>query len=317
MREPRRLPSYPEAPRPGLVTPVRLDPTGVTGPTPNEARGPHWRRTSQGFHVPVDVAGDTPEQRILEAAVVVPEVAGLTGWAALRWCGAPWFDGIAEGATRPVTIVTADANVRSQPGIVISQERLNPAELFLHDTIALTIPVRSACFEARYAPSLYAATEVWDMAAFSDLVSLNEARAYADAHPGWTGIPQARTSLALADENSWSPQETWLRLVWSSRQDCRVRAATFRSSTTPATSSGPRICSTRCAVSSASTTGRCTSREHSERVTWSGKRRSAGTGWSTSRSSPRTCISPVGQPTGSGRRTSEPVRYQRRTAAGP
>ena len=113
-----------------------------------------------------------------------------------------------------MTIVTADANVRPQPGIVISQERLNPAELFLHDTIALTIPVRSACFEARYAPSLYAATEVWDMAAFSDLVSLNEARAYADAHPGWTGIPQARTSLALADENSWSPQETWLRLVW-------------------------------------------------------------------------------------------------------
>jgi len=55
---------------------------------------------------------------------------------------------------------------------------------------------------------------VLDMAAFSDLVSLAEAWAYAMTHPGWTGIGMARAAIALADENSWSPQETLMRLLW-------------------------------------------------------------------------------------------------------
>ena len=36
----------------GLVTPVRVDPDGVHGPTENQARGPGWRQTSWGRYVP-------------------------------------------------------------------------------------------------------------------------------------------------------------------------------------------------------------------------------------------------------------------------
>ena len=53
----------------GLVRPVRVDPTGITGPTPHQARGPSWRRTSHGFYVPAGTGSDLPEQRILEASV--------------------------------------------------------------------------------------------------------------------------------------------------------------------------------------------------------------------------------------------------------
>jgi hypothetical protein len=78
----------------------------------------------------------------------------------------------------------------------------------------MTVPVRSLDFEMRYAEGLWAAVEAMDMAAYSDLVSIDEAWTYALANPGWTGIGQERAALALADENSWSPQETWTRLVW-------------------------------------------------------------------------------------------------------
>jgi hypothetical protein len=30
----------------------------------------------------------------------------------------------------------------------------------------------------------------------------------------WTGVPQLRDAIALADENSWSPMETEMRLQW-------------------------------------------------------------------------------------------------------
>jgi hypothetical protein len=37
--------------------------------------------------VPAD-AEQTTEQRIVEAAAVLPAYGGVTGWAALRWLGA-------------------------------------------------------------------------------------------------------------------------------------------------------------------------------------------------------------------------------------
>src|SRR6478609_7608191 len=123
---------------------MALDPTGATGPTPAQARGPRWRRSSRGLYVPSEVDGSTPEQRIVEAAAVLPSYGGVTGWAALRWMGAQWMTGLApDGQTPlPVVLVTAGDDVRSQPGIQVSAERLNPRELVVHDGMRVTMPVR-------------------------------------------------------------------------------------------------------------------------------------------------------------------------------
>src|SRR5690349_20477059 len=92
--------------RSGLVRPVRRDLAGIDGPTPGQARGPAWRRTSQGFYVPAGVYGAQPEQRILEASVVVPPHGAVTGWAALRWLGALWLSGVDFlGEPQPVPIL--------------------------------------------------------------------------------------------------------------------------------------------------------------------------------------------------------------------
>lgn len=202
--------------RPGLVAPVRVDPAGISGPTRKQSRGARWRRTSHGLYVPREVDGDELHQRIVEAAAVLPSYGGVTGWAALAWLGGRWFDGLAgDGRTRlPVCLATSCADIRSQPGFVVSAEGIDPADLIEVDGLRITTAVRSVCFEMRYASNLSLAVTALDMAAYSDLVSIAEARAYSARLRGRTGIPRCREAIELADENSWSPQESPMRLLW-------------------------------------------------------------------------------------------------------
>ena len=196
--------------------PVRVDPRGETGPTPMQARGPHWRRTSRGLYLPAWVEADHPEQRIVEAAAVLPEYGGVTGWAALRWSGGVWFDGLArDGETRlPVTLATGDSKITSQAGLHVSEEAVRPFDLTKLDGLPITTSVHAVSFLARYARNERDAVVHLDMAAYSDLVSIEEARTYALTQTAWTGIPQLRKAIDLADENSWSPAEVSMRIIW-------------------------------------------------------------------------------------------------------
>lgn len=198
----------------GVTVPVRRDPSGRAGPTKGQARGPNWRCTSYGYYVPSSVDGARVEQRIVEAARVLPAYGAVTGWAALAWRGGRWFTGAAADASPlPVPLAMVDG-VRPQSGIRVCSERLAPDDLTVVDGLPVTTAVRSVCFEMRYARSLESAVAVLDMAAYDDLVSVAELARYAAAHAGWTGIPQCRDAALLADENAWSPQETSMRLAW-------------------------------------------------------------------------------------------------------
>jgi len=194
--------------RPSLVRPVRVDPTGECGPTRKQARGPRWRRTSQGFYVPSQVPADDSYQRIVEASVLMRPGEAVTGRAALCWLGARWFD------ARQVDLVTC-REVVPPPGVQVSQEFLRPGEVVTVDGLPITVPVRSVCFEVRHAATLTEAVTALDMAAYSDLVSIRELAAYAAALGPWTGIPQCRKAVGLASENAWSPPEVMMRLLWT------------------------------------------------------------------------------------------------------
>ena len=204
----------PQELRRNVVSPVRVDPTGKLGPTPDQARGPFWRRTSCGRFVPASVVA-TPEQRICEAAAALPAYGGVTGWGGLRWGGATWFDGTdRSGALSPVTLAVMHGEIRNQPGILVTSERLPPRDLTTHDGLAITTHVRSACYEMRYAASDREAVLILDMACMDDVVSVEEVAAYVATLNGWIGVGKCRVAVALADENSWSAQETRVRLVW-------------------------------------------------------------------------------------------------------
>lgn len=202
------------SPRP--VVPSRVDPSGVDGPTRGQARGPGWRTSSRGLFVPADVAL-TAEQRIVEAAAVLRDGEAVTGWAALRWSGAAWFDGTAGGAKLRDVPLLARRDRAAPPGAMVSQEFLHPDELAVVDGVPITVAVRSVVYELRSAATLGDAVIALDMACYSDLVSIAEVRAYVSALGPVTGIQRARDAIVLAEENSWSPKETAMRGVWTAR----------------------------------------------------------------------------------------------------
>jgi hypothetical protein len=113
-----------------------------------------------------------------------------------------------------VVLAISGDNIRPQPGITVSEERLDPRDLTVVDGIRVTTPLRSVLFEMRYARDERQAAVELSMAAYHDLVSVDELCAYAGRHNGWTGIPQARAGGALAEENCWSPPEVEMALIW-------------------------------------------------------------------------------------------------------
>ncbi len=66
----------------------------------------------------------------------------------------------------------------------------------------------------RRSGAVRAATVAMDMAAAADLTSVRRMRAYVGGKAGWQGVELVRRALDLADENSRSPAESRLRLVW-------------------------------------------------------------------------------------------------------
>ncbi len=67
----------------------------------------------------------------------------------------------------------------------------------------------------RYSFGLRSAVKVFDMAAAADLVDLDEIVSFtAEWLAAWTGVGKVRKALPFVDENSWSPMETEMRLLW-------------------------------------------------------------------------------------------------------
>jgi len=207
----------PRCPRPrGLVRPVPIDPRGVDGPTRGQAAGPLWRRTSKGLHVPATVPDTMPEQRILEQSMLLNGDGAVTGWAALRLARGNFFDGLLrDGRTRrPVPLVVGPGQARRpRPGVVWSQDRLDPAEVVVVEGIRCTVALR-ALFDDMRGLDLREAVVSADMAVAAGLSSIGPIRAYVATRPGWTGVEVVRGALDLASERSRSPNETRTRLIW-------------------------------------------------------------------------------------------------------
>lgn len=196
------------------VGPVRTDPTGVRGPTRREASGPSWRRSSRGLYVPARIPV-TPAQRVLEAGFLVPRFGAVTGWGALSWWGGRWFTGsTAAGDPVPVDISVAGHRIRSQPGFHMTGDRFDAAEAVNVDGIWVASALMATYFAMRYAAQVRDSSVVLSMAAYTDLVSIDEMTDYVLARPAYTGVPQARAALARADENCWSPMEWHLVDTW-------------------------------------------------------------------------------------------------------
>lgn len=198
----------------GLVWPFRRDDEG--GPTDWQTRSGAFRRAGRGLWVPAGVAA-SPEQRIVEGAARIPGHGALTGWAALRWQGAMWFEGLGPDLRpRSVAIAVGDQHaLRPAAGLQVSQEILPPGTIRRVRGLRVTSPLWSVAYEMRKAPSDEAAIVAFELAALHDLVSIAELAAFVESSL-WVrqGVPRIRALLPHLDENSWSPTEPIMRRTW-------------------------------------------------------------------------------------------------------
>lgn len=164
--------------------------------------------------MPAYVDGDVPEQRIVEAAAVLPPTSAVTGWAALRWLGATWFDGRTPdgGSLVPVTLAAID--IRAPANAVLSEEGLPLEEIEVVDGLPVVRPMWATAFEMRYAVSAREGAVVFAMAASADLVSIQEYDLLVPQLSGRTGIPRMRDARPLLTENAWSPWEVRMANIW-------------------------------------------------------------------------------------------------------
>lgn len=206
-----------EGVRPGVRWPSRRDPLGVDGPTSWGTRSGEWRRCGSNLWVPTAVDGSDWAQRIVEAAAQLPGYGGVTGWAGLGWLGGVWFGGVGRGGQLlPVPVAVSSGNrMRPRRGLEVSQEVIAPRYVLRAGGVRVTEPLWSVAHAMRYASDDEAAVVAFDMAAFNDLVSIAELTAYLDTDlVARRGVERVRRVLPLLDENSWSPMEPVMRLVW-------------------------------------------------------------------------------------------------------
>lgn len=202
---------------PDLVTPRPIDPNGVTGPTPGQARGPGWRRTAPRLYVPASVGDEVVEQRILEQAQRLPDQGAVTGWAALRLHGGGFFDGLDSGDLRrlPVPLaVPRSGKMRADPGFVVVRSDVPPEELTSRYGIRCTSVARALFDEVRRRHELRAAVAAVDMVLAARLARRPDLLEYADHRLGRPGSRLFARAVALSVERSRSPKESELRLIW-------------------------------------------------------------------------------------------------------
>ena len=193
---------------------MRTDASGISGPTRNQALGPNWRQTSSGRYVPSGVDGTVVEQRILEQGSRIPGYGAVTGWAALRWHGARYFDGTGyDGESLPVPLILHDA-IRPDPRFIQTEAQLACTEWSVVDGLPVTTVQRALFDEVRRTPSVRESAVAIGMTAAALLISVRLFGMYVAQRNAWTGVPHARTAHAMARDDCRSPQEHRMVLVW-------------------------------------------------------------------------------------------------------
>lgn len=204
-----------------LVAPLRAGRAGRPGAdlTWDRANGPRYERIGKGLYVPVD-RRRSPEQRVLDAAARLPKDGSrgfVTGWGALRWRQAAYFDGRpAHGVGEVPVELAIDGRTSMRPwdGVVMSRRLVGMAEHDVLHGVPVATVQRALFDEIARRDDLWSAVQAVDMAAAAGLISVWLFATYVGDCNARTGAPLARSACALAVDESRSPRETWMRLVW-------------------------------------------------------------------------------------------------------
>ncbi|QBR93172.1 hypothetical protein [Nocardioides euryhalodurans] len=199
------------------MRPARIDPAGLTGPTRGQTQRGRFRQVSHGWYVPADVDSSRVEQRILEQGMRVRGTGAVTGWAALRWLGAAYFDGTVDAAG---TVLPVDLLQRSgyhpweDDRARRSRRQLPPYDRQFVHGLWCTTAQRALFDEVRRRRTLRPAVAAICMTLASGITTRRQLREYAELRVAWEGIPLFRDALALSSEGFRSGPEVYLFLRW-------------------------------------------------------------------------------------------------------
>lgn len=204
-----------------LVGVVRAGRAGRAGAdlTWDEANGGRYERVGSGLYVPVE-RPLVPEQRVLEAAARLPEDGSrgfVTGWGSMRWRGARYFDGTEPYGDEVVPVelaVNGTTSMRRRPGVLIGRRFVGTGEFEVVDGVPVATPQRGLLDEIARRGDLWSAVQAVDMAAAARLISVWLFASFVGVCNSRAGAPLARHACSLAVDESRSPRETWMRLVW-------------------------------------------------------------------------------------------------------
>ena len=154
------------------------------------------------------------EQRILEQGSRIPGYGAVTGWAALRWYGATYFDGVGyDGEPLPVPLILHDG-IRPDPRFTQTESQLACTERMrgrrsARDDGAAGVVRRGTADPQR--PRVGGGDQ-HGRGGTADLgAPVQDVRRSAQR---WEGVPHARLASALARDDCRSPQEHRMVLVW-------------------------------------------------------------------------------------------------------
>lgn len=185
------------------------------GVSRDRTRGPRWRRTSRGYFVAADRDPDTPAQRILDVAPLIPETGALTGWAAAYVHGVDQLDGLDPTTMAPLPIpinLGRDLGRSSTDRITYRRELLSRRGRQQRHGLSVATPLRTAFDGARIAPDLPEAVAFLNQIMHVLPVSRTALGRLCRPEGRWTGIDQFRRALTLTDPGAVNAWESRLRV---------------------------------------------------------------------------------------------------------
>jgi hypothetical protein len=111
-------------------------------------------------------------------------------------------------------ILTSGHGLRRHPASTFTHAQFAPGEQRVVAGMPVASVQRALFDEIVRRRELWSAVQAIDMTAAARLISLRLFHSYVAARTAWEGVPLARKALSLASEDSRSPRETWMRLVW-------------------------------------------------------------------------------------------------------
>jgi hypothetical protein len=155
------------------------------------------------------------EQRIIEQEARLGRYGAISGWAALRWRGASYFEGrsTTEGEL-PVPLAVGKECLRPDPAFVRLRRQIPLWEWDIHCGVRCATWSRALFDEIIRLRGPRAGGVAIDMTVAAGLGTVNEFWAYLDKVRPRNGVVLARASAHLACGTHRSPQEAWMCQCW-------------------------------------------------------------------------------------------------------